>query len=291
MRTLVTGGTGFTGSFVVPMLLERGHEVRCFVRVSSDRSSLPPDGIEFAVGDLCLPESFRRAVENVDVLVNVASLGFGHAASIVDAAVGAGVGRCVFISTTAVFTSLSAESRTVRLAAEEEIRGSSLAYTILRPTMIYGGPRDRNMCRLIRLLSLFGVVPVAGRGEGLQQPVWVEDVASAIVACLEHPETIRRTYNIPGREALTFNEVIDTIGECLGKSIVKVHLPWRPIVKALRVMELWGMGLPLKAEQVLRLDEDKAFGYEEAARDFGYAPRSFRCGVAAEVAQMAEADR
>ena len=122
-----------------------------------------------------------------DALVNLASLGFGHAPAIVAAAVGAGLGRAVFVSTTAVATGLPARSKAVRLAAEATVRSSGLAWTILRPTMIYGAPGDRNMSRLLALLirarrglpgvGLPVVLPVPGGGRGLQQPVHVADIA------------------------------------------------------------------------------------------------------------------
>ena len=88
-----------------------------------------------------------------DALVNLASLGFGHARGIVRAAVRAGLDRAVFVSTTAVTTTLPARSKAVRLAAEDEIRGSGLSWTILRPTMIYGAAGDRNLSRLLALLA------------------------------------------------------------------------------------------------------------------------------------------
>ena len=105
---------------------------------------------------------FARA--GCDALVNLASLGFGHAPGIVRAAVRSGLDRAVFVSTTAVTTTLPARSKTVRLAAEDEIRSSDLSWTILRPTMIYGAAGDRNLSRLLVLLArLRAPVPRACR--------------------------------------------------------------------------------------------------------------------------------
>jgi nucleoside-diphosphate-sugar epimerase len=121
------------------------------------------------------------ALRGVDALVNIASLGFGHAESILRSAKEAGVKRGIFISTTAIFTQLNAGSKSMRLAAEEAIQASGLDYTILRPTMIYGSPRDRNMWRLIRLLRVTPIMPIFGDGESLQQPIFVDDVAQAVL--------------------------------------------------------------------------------------------------------------
>ena len=179
MRVLVTGATGFTGPYVVREFLNRGASVRCFVRPSSETSALPLDSIEVAQGDLGDTVSLTAALSGVDVLANIASLGFGHAPSIIGAARAAGVARAIFISTTAIFTSLNAGSKSVRVAAEAAIAESGLAYTILRPTMIYGSPRDRNMWSLVQFLRKWPVVPIVGSGQYLQQPVFVADVAAA----------------------------------------------------------------------------------------------------------------
>lgn len=286
MRVLVTGATGFTGTYVVRRLLEQGSSVRCFVRRSSDTSGLPVDRIELTHGDLADTPSLVRAMNGVDVLVNLASLGFGHVAMIVAAAKEAGVGRAMFLSTTAVFTTLAVPSRSVRLAAEATIRDGGVLYTILRPTMIYGSARDRNMCRLIRYLNSRPVILVAGSGEFLQQPVYVEDVANAIVQSLGTSRTINKSYNIAGQLPLTYNEVIDRTCEALGRCVRKIHLPVSPIVAVLSGAERLSIPTPIKAEQVRRLNEDKVFDCSDALRDFDYRPRSFSDGIRLEVAQM-----
>ncbi|HMV29520.1 MAG TPA: NAD(P)H-binding protein, partial [Anaerolineales bacterium] len=82
MKVLVTGATGFTGSRLVPLLLQNGYQVRVFVRPTSDRSPLSALTVEWATGDFANPETFTAAMHGVDALVNIASLGFGHAESI-----------------------------------------------------------------------------------------------------------------------------------------------------------------------------------------------------------------
>lgn len=282
-RVLVTGGTGFTGSRIIPLLIEKGYKIRCFVRPTSDRARLQKYGVEWAEGDLGDSVSLKKAMRGVEVLINVASIGFGHAPNIVKAAVESGVRRAVFISTTAIFTTLNAPSKRIRLAAEQSIRNSPLEYTILRPTMIYGSPGDRNMSRLIGSLRKYPVFPIVGDGASLQQPVYVGDVASAVVAVMEKPETIRKSYNIPGARALSMNQVVDVICGLLNRKVRKIHLPAMPFVRGLKMLERAGIGLPVKSEQILRLNEDKAFGYEDAARDFGYAPMGFAEGIGREI--------
>jgi len=283
MKIFVTGATGFTGSRVVPLLLKSGYEVRCLYRASSDRSQLPQPEIEWALGDVSDAQSLTSATQGADALINIASLGFGHADSIISAAQNAGIKRAVFISTTAIFTQLNAPSKKVRVAAELAIETSGLKFTILRPTMIYGSPRDRNMWRLIRFMRYSPIVPVFGDGKYLQQPVFVDDVAMAIVNCLSNDTTIGKSYNIAGKHALTYNDVIDTIARQMNKPIWKVHVPSKPVVSMLSLLERIRIPFPIKAEQVLRLNENKGFDYTEAQRDFGFSPLSFEEGIGLEL--------
>ncbi|MBL8089391.1 MAG: NAD(P)H-binding protein [Anaerolineales bacterium] len=279
MKIFVTGATGFTGSRVVPLLLKEGHQVRCLYRASSDRSSLPQPEIEWVTGDLSDSKSLSQAMQGTDALVNIASLGFGHADSIITAAKNAGIKRAIFISTTAIFTKLNAPSKKIRVAAELTIESSGLKYTILRPTMIYGSPRDRNMWRLIGFMKISPIVPIFGDGKYLQQPIFVDDVAQAVINCLANDTMIEKSYNIAGKQALTYNQVIDTIANQMNKRIWKIHIPSKPVVGLLTLFEKIRIPFPIKAEQVLRLNEDKAFSYEEASRDFGFSPRSFEEGI------------
>jgi uncharacterized protein YbjT (DUF2867 family) len=297
MKVLVTGPTGFTGSRVVPLLLKSGYQVRALTRATSDRSALlsalenadyANKNIEWVTGDLSNAETLTSALRGVDALVNIASLGFGHVDNIIASAKAAGVRRALFISTTAIFTQLNAGSKSVRLAAEEAIQASGLDYTILRPTMIYGSPRDRNMWRLIRVLRFTPVMPIFGDGESLQQPIFMDDVAQAVLLALKTDATIGKSYNIAGKNPLTYNQVIDTVAATLGKRVWKLHLPYMPIVRVLQFIEQLRLKihLPIKAEQVQRLNENKAFSYEEAGRDFGFSPRSFGEGIGLEIRNL-----
>ena len=283
MKIFVTGATGFTGSRVVPLLLKNGYEVRCLYRETSDRSILSSPEIEWVAGDISDSPALSAAMQGAGALVNIASLGFGHAESIIGAAQNVGIKRAIFISTTAIFTQLNARSKAVRVAAELAIETSGLGYTILRPTMIYGSPRDRNMWRLIRLMRYSPIIPIFGEGTYLQQPIHVDDVARAVVSCLSNDKSAGKSYNIAGKYPLTYNEVVDTIARQLNRRVWKIHIPSKPVVSLLGFFERMRIPFPIKAEQVLRLNENKDFSYAEAQKDFGFSPLSFEEGVEMEL--------
>jgi uncharacterized protein YbjT (DUF2867 family) len=291
MKLIITGGSGFLGGFVLREAVRRGYEVAALARSPAAARRVRELGARPVPGDLsaagragaaALTEAFAAG----DVLVNLASLGFGHAAGIVAAAQRAQVRRAVFVSTTAVTTTLPAATRQIRLAAEQRIAGSGLDWTILRPTMIYGAPGDRNLCRLLPLLRRAPVLPVPG-GARLQQPVHVADVAHAVLAAAELGETALAgpggaTYDLAGPAPLTFAELLRTAGQAVGSRTRFIPVPLPPVLAAARGYELVSRCPRIKAEQVRRLAEDKAFTIRPAARDLGFAPRSFAAGIRAE---------
>jgi uncharacterized protein YbjT (DUF2867 family) len=279
----ITGATGFTGPRVVRALRARfpAAILRAVVRPTSDVSRIGMPGIELAEADLMDGAALRRAFNGADTLVNVASLGFDWVETIVRAAEAAGVRRALFIGTTAMLTALPVASKPVRERGERLVRESRLAWTILRPTMIYGTPEDRNIARLIRFVAWSPVVPIVAP-RALQQPIHVEDVAAAVAGALAAPATIGRTYNISGAEPLPLAALVREVSTALGGRRLILPVPAGPIVLALRAWNRIGRA-PLKVEQVLRVAEDKSFAHDEAARDFGFSPRSFTDGVRAEV--------
>jgi nucleoside-diphosphate-sugar epimerase len=272
----VVGGTGFLGSAVVARL----PETAVLVRPTSDTRWLPA-GTAMRVGDLDEPRTVRAGLAGVDQLVWCASMGFGQVPTLIPLIEDVGVRRAVFLSSTAIFTSLPARSRGVRLAAERAVRASTLDWTLLRPTMIYGSARDRNISRLLCALRRMPVFPIVGDGHGLHQPIHVEDLADAVVAALASPRTSRRAYNLGGAEPLAFVDLVRQAGRAVGRDVPLVYIP--------AVMALVAARLPFSPvlpEQLRRLAEDRAFDLAPARRDFGFAPRPFALGVQLEAAAL-----
>ena len=291
IRVLVTGATGFTGRYVVKELCKQGFTVTCFVRKNSNCDRLAMLPVDYAVGDLGDSESLRNALTDKDILVNIASLGFGHAPAIVQACQQSKIKRAIFFSTTAVLTTLAAPSKIVRTAAEKLIFESGIDYTIIRPTMIYGSLGDRNMIRLIRFVSHSPLVPVLGDGTSLLQPVYVADLANAVAAILLRDNTKNKVYHLSGKQPLSYNEVVDTVAQGLGKKVMKIHLPVNLSLMAVKVANLIPSLPHLTKEQVYRLNENKDFSHEEARKDFSYNPLSFKEGINLEIKEFVEREK
>jgi len=288
MRVHVTGGSGFLGTHVVSLLAAGGFEVTALARSVQAADKVTAAGARAVAGDLDDPASIDAAfsASGAEALVNLASLGFGHAPAIVAAAEEAGMRRAVFVSTTAVTTTLDSRSKGVRLAAEDTVRASSLDWTILRPTMIYGSVGDRNMGRLLRLVRRTPMVPLPGGGRRLQQPVHVDDLAMAVVAALTAPAAVGRVYDIAGPEPLTLRQVVVQAGDAVGRTPRLVDVPLAPMIVLTRLYERLAPSPRLKVEQLQRLAEDKVFDIGPARLDLGFEPRSFAVGIREEAESL-----
>ena len=271
---LVTGGTGYTGRFLTARLLETGERLRLLVRPSSEVSWLAPgDQIETCIGDLEQPGGLEHVFSGVRAVIHLA--GIRHAGALTQL-IGDDVEQLVVTSSLRRFSTVPSASVDVVIEGESRVVESGKPCTILRPSMIFGPGNDRNICRLATRLRRNRWIPVVGNGRHLMQPVFVRDLVGAIVACLGRPNTIGRAYAVAGAKPLTYNEVIDTTGEVMGVRPVKIHFPHQVALAGIWCADRLGARFPVTAEQVRRLQEDKAFPIAEARSDFGYVPLTFR---------------
>lgn len=270
-RLLLIGGTGFLGSHVAARLAARDPLV--LVRPTSDRGVLPA-GVEVCVGDLGSP----LALNDVSSVVYCASMGLGHVPALMGRLDAAGVQRAVFISTTAIFTSLPTASRAGRVDAEAAVQASRLDWTILRPTMIYGTRRDRNISRLLRFVRRWPLFPLCANA--WWQPIYVDDLAAAVVAALDSDTTRRQAYNLAGAAPLRFADLVRTAASTVGRRVALVSVPIQLALVAARLTRV------VTPEQVRRLAEDKTFSNAQAMRDFEFRPRTFAEGVRLEARSL-----
>lgn len=277
------GANGFTGRFICLELIRRKINFFAVIRPTNDIKWMRSKNIEVRFADLSNKKELSHALQGANTYINASSIGFGNINSILDACKRASIKRVVFISTTAIFTALNASSKRVRLEAEKQIKSSELDWTILRPTMIYGSPKDRNMIKLIKWIDNFPFLPVFGSGKYLQQPVFVADVAWACVEVLNHESTKFNDFNISGKFAYSFIEIIKIVSKVLNKNTLIVKLPSTLIIIILKLIERSGFRLLIKSEQIQRLNEDKSFSYNKAAKIFNYSPLSFIDGITREI--------
>jgi nucleoside-diphosphate-sugar epimerase len=284
VKILVSGGTGLLGRGLLCRLRESGeHEVRCLVRPTSLAERL--EDLELAYGDAGDAGSMARALRGIDAFVHIA--GIRYVPEVLEAMRRAGVERLVIVSSTSAHSRFEFRSAP-RLVNEALLVGSGLRWTVVRPSMIYGSELDHNMHKLLRFLDRSPVFPLFGSGENLWQPVYYEDLARGLYAALTKPGTDGQIYDLPGLRPLTYLDLVRTAAGALGKSTRIVRIPAEPVRRTLVLAERMALPLPVSSEQVLRLREDKAYSYEKAREELGYAPRAFEEGIALEVRRLRE---
>lgn len=275
MKVLVTGGTGFVGRAVLAALREAGHAARVLVRTPTSpraRDLATRDAVELVAGKVLDPASLRRALPGCDAIIHLVGIisevgrnTFENAhvlatRHVVEAARAAQVGRHVQMSALGTRPDAVARYHQTKWAAEELVRASGLAWTILRPSLIYGA--EDHFTNLFAALARWSpVLPVMGSGTALLQPVAVEAVALACVRALTEPAAVGRTFDLCGPYRHSFNQVLDTILAVQQRRRRKLHVPL-PVARmqAWLLEWLWprllGRAAPLNRDQLVMLQED-----------------------------------
>lgn len=274
---LVTGASGHTGRRLVQRLIERGYRVRILTRDPSRVALELRRQVEVRRGDVLVPDSIQDAVRGCRAVIAVTHIKFAPA--IIKAMEQAGVSRGVFMSSTRRFTRFVEETARQVMAGEEAIEQSGLDWTIIRPTMIYGGPQDRNLHPLLDTLKKWPAFPLPGGGQMLWQPVFTWDVVDALIAALERDQSIRRAYTIAGPEPLTYREMIETMLQEAGLKRMLVPVPLGLLRQAVGAYERLSHHPRVRLDQIRRMEENKDFDISEARADLGFNPISFREGI------------
>lgn len=273
-QLLVLGATSLVGRRLLPRLAACGAAVSAL-----SRDPPPDDGVRWVRGSLADPALDLPRAGTVFSLMPLWLL-----PEALPRLAAGGMTRLVAFSSTSRFTKLdspeASERAVARALADAEAgtiaacEAAGVAWTLLRPTLIYSEGEDRNVSRLASVIGRLGLLPLAGRGEGRRQPVHADDLAAAALAAAAAPAARDRAYDLPGGETLTYRAMAVRIFEALGRKPRIVAVP----------PALWSLGLKL-ASPVLpgataamgaRMSEDLVFDPAPAARDFGWAPRDFR---------------
>ena len=164
-------------------------------------------------------------------------------------------------------------------AAEETLFAAAAARgadaTVLRPTLVYGSGRDATLTRIAALARRLHGFALPRDARGLRQPVHVDDLAAAAIACLDVSATHGRAYALPGGETMPYREMVARVLDSLPERPRLWTLP-PPLFRALLApARLAGLASGFGDGALARMREDLAFDDGPARRDFGYAPRAF----------------
>lgn len=277
----ITGAMGFVASHLMPRLAQQGVRMLAVVRPGRYVSALPREWrVEIRHGELTDARTLAGSFAGAEAVVHLAGLAL--VPTFLPAVLAAGARSGVFVSSAGVYTKLVSSGADAKRRGEQALRDSPLAYTILRPSMIYGTPRDRNMVKLLRWIQRWPVVPAPLGGITPQQPVHVEDLVDAIIASLARPVAARGEYDVGGPEPIALSTVIHTAAAAMGRRVAILPVPLAPAHSAAVFARRLRIPFPVSPEQVLRLTEPKTVDIGPAQRDLDFRPRPFRDGITAE---------
>ena len=241
---LLTGATGSIGSRLLPLLLERGEDVRCLVREPRRLGPHRVD-VQIALGDLgemSDPYLMRQALRGADTVVHLAAtirdqpphrieeLNGLATVRLLRAAERSGARRFAFFSALDAAAAQRTRFFRAKWLAERAIASSPLQTTVFAPSIVYD--RSDPWVTLLRRFSFLPVMPVSGAGRARFQPLWAADAARCVVAALERDGTdARERYELAGPETLSYDEMSDLVSRVAGRPRPLVHLPL-PLIRA-----------------------------------------------------------
>jgi UDP-glucose 4-epimerase len=306
---LVTGATGAIGPAVVRELQARGFTVRVCARQQPPDGVLPL-GLEVVRGELADPDSLRAAAEGASVVVHLAALlhQFGPPSAalnqrfqevnvagtwnVVQAALAAGVGRIVYLSTIAVYgptrgtvadedTSPQPDTPYGRTKLEAEtfvtgaVRHNTSIGAVLRAAAVYGPRVKGNYRALAAAIERGRYVPV-GPGDNRRTLVHERDLARAITLAAEHPEACRGVFNVSDGKPHRLRDIVSAMYRAIGRTPPRLHVPVT-VARTLAsggdlLTRVSGLRLPVTGDALDKYFEDVAIDATRIQRVLGFEP-------------------
>ncbi len=260
----VFGGDGFVGRYVVQALLKAGARVRVASRNPKRGWFLKAQAnlgqIAYVAADVTRPETLARALNEVDIAINLVG-SFDNmdmiqnrgAENVALAAAKAGVGQLIHMSAIGADSASPSRYGKSKGDGEAAVRAAFPSATILRPSIIFGR-EDQFINRFAGLIRMLPVVPVFS-AETRFQPVFVGDVAHAVMAALANPEAAGKTFELGGPQTFSMLEINQWIAKACGRE--KYYFPVSNIIGAgMAKLTGWLPGAPMTWDQWLMLQSD-----------------------------------
>lgn len=273
MRIGILGGSSLLGERALPLLAQAGIQVTAFTR-GRPKASCP--GATWKNADhwhgLALDTflSFAPIWVLPDYLERLASTN---------------VKRVIVLSSTSRFAKEASPDARERVLAQRLISAEEhlekwaierqIEWVILRPTMIYGHGRDKNITEVARFIQRFGFFPLIGGSTGLRQPVHSDDVVQACLSAIGIPDLQSGGYNLSGGETLPYHAMVRRIFQALGRPERTLALSAKTLSMVVSIMRCLPRYRHLSSALVERMNQNLVFDHTDASDRLGFSPRPF----------------
>jgi NADH dehydrogenase len=283
MDVLLVGGTGFIGTALAELLVERGHEVTALSRTPAEETL--PEGVETATGDVTAFDSIVGSFEGRDAAVNLVALSplfepsgelshgsvhLGGTENVVQACEDNDVPRLVQLSALGADPNGNTAYIRSKGRAETVVRESDLDWTIFRPSVVFGDGGE--FLEFTKQLTPGPVKALPGGGRTRFQPIWVGDLVSMLADAVEDDQHSEQTYEVGGPEVLTLAEITKLVYAAEGKSVTIASVPM-PLVKLGLTAADSLPFIPIGADQARSLSMDNTLAENECTA-FGLDPEA-----------------
>ncbi len=281
----VTGSNGMIGTAVVKQLQGAGFRVIALVRTLPGNSL--PENVEYRKADMRDGIALTKALAGAAAVIHLAArksdekdskaINVEGAGNLVAACKANGVQLIINISTQSVRLTRKGVYASTKAQADQIVQSSGIPSITLLPSVVYSDDQSGIFQSLFSFTNL-PVVPVIGSGEAAYHPIHVDDLAAIIVRCLEHAELAGQSFDVGGREAWTFNQLVDAVLVVRGLHKDKIHLPiW--LCLCLAFATRWMPKPPLSRSNVLGAAEDIPMNPDSILQITGVEPRPLTKGL------------
>jgi nucleoside-diphosphate-sugar epimerase len=275
---LVTGATNQIGHFLLPRLQAAGFRV-----IAISRAPIPSSaqGIMWQQLDLhtqALPPVAPSVLFHLAPLTLLPKL-------LAELPNPLPIQRVIAFSSTSCFTKIDSSDPKEReivqglndaeLALAKVCRERQIAWTVFRPTLIYGAGKDKNISFIAQFIQRFGFFPLLAGGEGLRQPVHADDLAAACVQAYAEEATYNRAYNLSGGQTLSYRAMVEGVFHSLCKPPRIISIPEQVFKLGVTMARKLPRFRHLSPAMLDRMNQDLCFDHKPATEDFGYRPRPF----------------
>lgn len=284
-RVGLLGATSLTGECLMRCMIRHHWQITAFSRQSVSTSQ--PHHPQISWQQLKQNNCCSRKTNNVPYWICVAPLWI--LPDYFDFLIAQGAQRIVALSSTSRFTKNTSSDPNEKEIAQKLTQSEALLqtwasthaieYIVLRPTLIYGYGRDKNIAEIAKFIRRFGFFPLLGAAGGLRQPIHVEDVVFACLSALSTLNLKNRSYNLAGGEILSYRNMVKRIFEKLDRKVCMPAIPIRIFQLAVSGINWLPRYRHLTLAMAERMNQNLQFDYSDAQRDLHFHPRPFDLAI------------